>query len=82
MLHALKQFLEWMLHPTGEFKDLAEVDALNIGGITLWSVHMIWFPATVYELITTILGWGVAVSLIALNVKKYREKERRTKNED
>ena len=51
-------------------EELVEVDMLNIGGILLWVSNMIWFPETVYELITWMIGVCVGLSLISLNIMK------------
>jgi len=51
-------------------QDLVEVDALNIGGIMLWALTHVWFPDTISEIITFVVGTLVGLSLLALNVTK------------
>lgn len=53
-----------------QMQDLVEVDALNIGGIMLWALTHVWFPESIPETITFVMGTLVGLSLLALNVTK------------
>lgn len=57
-------------HSMTAMQDLVEVDALNVGGIMLWALTHVWFPESIPETITFVMGTLVGLSLLALNVTK------------
>jgi uncharacterized membrane protein len=57
-------------HSMTAMQDLVEVDALNVGGIMLWALTHVWFPDSIPETITFVVGTLVGLSLLALNVTK------------
>lgn len=48
--------------------DLIEVDALNIGGMFLWVTSHVWFPSSIHEVVTWVIGTLVGVSLLTLSI--------------
>lgn len=57
-------------HSMTAMQDLVEVDVLNVGGIMLWALTHVWFPDSIPETITFVVGTLVGLSLLALNVTK------------
>lgn len=50
--------------------DLIEVDALNVSGMLLYALGIVWFPEAAYEVVSWAIGACVGISLVVLNVVK------------
>jgi len=72
LIHIIREI--WVrVHRDKETIDLLQVDGLNIAGMMHFVVNIIWFPASVYEIISWIIGSLVGLSLVALNSNGTRD---------